>query len=206
MAESEEDARKRIALAVFEYEDEKEDLLGDVFGALVQAACLKQSRAGSTSPERAATEAAHNELLKLETAPMPEPAPTDEELRVHREKCLDLVRSWKEAGTALVNAVLTPSEVEHCTTYCSDREYRRRGDSLMAKFHRRKDEVLAGFPSTEIREYTKDLTLMRLYTDVRRATGMFCLSPDDQEAYDLATTGLDKIPVEVARLRLSRRK
>ncbi len=40
---------------------------------------------------------------------------------------------------------------------------------------------------------------MKVYVQLREGFNMFCLSPDDREAYDVVMAALDAYPVEMRR-------
>jgi hypothetical protein len=128
------------------------------------------------------------------------PLPTDDHLREYVRKVHERDERWGAAIKKFASA-LTDAEKEHAIAYATDREYRRRGDSKMAVSVRRCDEVVRKWKSDFIQKHklATDVPLMRIYLDMRRATKMFCLSPDDQEAFDLFMGALDRFPAEMKR-------
>lgn len=186
--------------------DERDKLTTSI-GFLVDAACRKQKLSGVEPDELAQrAEMSFKALSDFERGdPLMEDAdpeslviPTDDELRERGAKVVALAKEWREHALAFCHSVLTDQEKEHAVAFGSDKAYRRRGDSLMAKFHRRKDEVLDGFGLGYVRQNNLqvDAPLMKLYVQIRRGALMFCLSPDDQEAYDLCSSALESLPEE----------
>jgi hypothetical protein len=180
------------------YFTERDRILGPDFGALLNAARRKEKLTGAKSEAGVREEKVAKILYEMEGVKAP-PGATEDDRNAHKRKCLDLAREWQVVGSELVKSVLTPQEVDHCIAVTNDREYRRTGDSLMAKAHRLKDEVLKPYPSTRVRLLTKDRDLMSLYARLRKSFDLFCLSADDQEAYDQTMAILAEIPAAIAK-------